>query len=68
DGKTRVLFSNVGKLGWTSQELLHGIKNDTGLIKAIQTADSRTKIAPCICRLFTSREYTLIYGWHPSKQ
>uniref|UniRef100_UPI00063FAFF7 GDSL-type esterase/lipase family protein n=1 Tax=Aneurinibacillus tyrosinisolvens TaxID=1443435 RepID=UPI00063FAFF7 len=42
DGKTRVLFSNVGKPGWTSQELLHGIKQDTGLIKAIQTADMIT--------------------------
>ncbi|WP_047154179.1 SGNH/GDSL hydrolase family protein [Aneurinibacillus tyrosinisolvens] len=39
DRKTRVIFRNVGKPGWTSQQLLHGLKTDTRLIKAIQTAD-----------------------------
>jgi lysophospholipase L1-like esterase len=39
DRKTRVIFRNAGKPGWTSQQLLHGLKTDTGLIKAIQTAD-----------------------------
>jgi lysophospholipase L1-like esterase len=37
--KTRVIFRNLGKSGWTSQQLLHALRNDTAFFKAIQTAD-----------------------------
>jgi lysophospholipase L1-like esterase len=39
DWKTRVIFRNLGRPGWTSQELLHSLRNDTTFFKAIQTAD-----------------------------
>jgi lysophospholipase L1-like esterase len=100
DWKTHVIFRNLGKPGWTSQELLHGLKNDAVFFKAIQTANIITcsiggnnliqtgrvydktknkkavemalqnfhrnflfKDCPCICCLFTSRKYTVIYRW-----
>lgn len=39
DWKTRVIFRNLGRPGWTSQELLHRIRNDITFFKAIKTAD-----------------------------
>ncbi|WCK52518.1 GDSL-type esterase/lipase family protein [Aneurinibacillus sp. Ricciae_BoGa-3] len=39
DLKTRVIFHNFGKSGWTSQELLQALRNDPAFFKAIQTAD-----------------------------
>jgi lysophospholipase L1-like esterase len=39
DWKTRVVFRNLGKPGWTSQQLLHALRNDAVFFKAIQAAD-----------------------------
>ncbi|ERI10735.1 GDSL-type esterase/lipase family protein [Aneurinibacillus aneurinilyticus] len=34
-----VAFRNLGKAGWTSQQLLHALKNDASFFKAIQIAN-----------------------------
>lgn len=39
DLKTRVSFHNLGKVGWTSQKLLHALKNNTTFSKSIRTAN-----------------------------